>query len=308
MCFERAQVSHRRKQRRFIVNMNYNTIKNQLISFFYLTAGAVLAAFAIEEFLVPNDIFDGGIVGAAMILKYFTHMRLGLLIAILNLPFIILCFRVLGKVFLIKYGYALLVFSVMTDIFEELPDATYEIILAMAFGGLILGIGVGLVFRGGGCLDGTEILAVILNRNLSLSLGQIILAFNVVIYFFAGIVFGADRGMYSLLMYIITSRVIDAVELGGDSAFQVIVITENAKQIADRIYAELGRTVTLMNGTGYLSNQKKSILYCVVTRAEIFGVRKIVSETPGSTFSTVSEVSEIIGEHIKGSSEKGADA
>ena len=280
--------------------MNKNAIKNQIISLLYLTAGAVIAAFAIEEFLAPNAIFDGGVVGTAMILDHFTSIRLGTLIVILNIPFVILCYRVLGRITLVKYGYALIVFSLMTEVFKDMPNMTEEIILAMAFGGLILGAGVGLVLRGGGCLDGTEILAVILNRNTSYSVGQIILAFNVVIYFFAGLVFGPDRGMYSLLMYIITSKVIDAVEVGGNSAFSVMIITDNGREMADHIYAELGRTVTFMHGEGYLSSESKDILYCVVTRAEIFDIKKLVAEMPGSTFSTISEVSEIIGEHIKG--------
>lgn len=288
--------------------MNKSAMKNQLMSLIYLTVGAVLAAFSIEEFLAPNAIFDGGVVGAAMILDRFLGIRLGTLIIILNIPFVILCFRVLGKITLVKYGYALLVFSVMTEVFKDMPNMTEEIILAMAFGGLILGAGVGLVLRGGGCLDGTEILAVILNRNTSYSMGQIILAFNVVIYFFAGLVFGPDRGMYSLLMYIITSKVIDFVEIGGNSAFSVMIITDNGHELADHIYAELGRTVTFMRGEGYLSSEGKDILYCVVTRAEIFDVKRIVSNTPGSTFSTVSEVSEIIGEHIKGTNGKKAAA
>lgn len=277
-------------------------VKSQLISLMYLTLGAVTAAFSIEEFLSPNNIFDGGIVGVAMIMDRFINLRLGTLIILLNIPFVILCFKVLGKQFLVKYVYAVVVFSAMTEVFKDMPNMTEDTLLATVFGGLSLGIGVGLVLRGGGCLDGTEILAVIMTRNMTLSVGQIILAFNAVIYFFAGVVFGADRGMYSLLMYIITSRIIDVVEVGLDRAFAVMMITDHGQELSDRIYEELGRTVTFLHGRGYMSSESKDVLYCVVTRAEIFSIKKIVNEVPGSAFSTISEVTEIIGDHIKDSS------
>ena len=278
--------------------------KEEIPAFLMLTVGAVIAAFALEEFLVPNSIFDGGVVGISMILAHFIPVKLGILVAILNVPFVIMALRILGKRFVFKFSYAVALFSVMTAVFEPLVNATEDTILGVTFGGVLLGVGVGLVLRGGGCLDGTEIVAVILNRNVSFSVGQIILLFNVIIYGAAGAVFGLDRGMYSLLMYFITSKVIDIVEVGGDSAKSVMVITENGRQLADAIYQRLGRTVTFMKGEGLISSGQKDILYCVVTRAEIFELKKIIADTPGSMFTTVSEVSEIIGNHIKNTKEE----
>ena len=180
-----------------------------------------------------------------------------------------------------------------------MENATEEMLLAITYGGVLLGLGVGLVLKGGGCLDGTEVVAVLLNRNLSVSTGQIILIFNVFIFSVAGFVFDADRGMYSLLMYFITSKVIDVVEIGFESTKSVMVITDDGRRLADEIFEKLGRTVTFMRGEGLVSSNEKDILYCVVTRAEIHELKALLNDFPGSTFTTISEVSEVVGRHIK---------
>ncbi|MBQ7149076.1 MAG: YitT family protein [Pseudobutyrivibrio sp.] len=273
--------------------------KSGVLSFLRLTIGAIVAAFAIEEFLVPNSIFDGGVTGISMIVAHFIPIPLGFLIVIINAPFVILAYKRMGHLLVIKMIYAIVLFSIMTGVFEPVQNATSEILLAITYGGVLLGIGVGLVLKGGGCLDGTEVVAVILNRNLSVSTGQIILFFNVFIFSVAGVVFDIDRGMYSLLMYFISSKVIDIVEIGFESTKSVMIISDDGRTLADEIFKKLGRTVTFMSGQGLVSNNKKDIIYCVVTRAEIFELKSLLREFPGSTFTTISEVSEVVGNHIK---------
>jgi uncharacterized membrane-anchored protein YitT (DUF2179 family) len=273
--------------------------KSALISFLELTIGAVVAAFAIEEFLVPNSIFDGGVTGISMIVANFISLPLGILIVIINAPFVVVAYKRMGHLLVLRMIYAIVLFSVMTGVFEPVENATDEMLLAITYGGVLLGLGVGLVLRGGGCLDGTEVVAVILNRNLSVSTGQIILIFNVFIFAVAGAVFDIDRGMYSLLMYFISSKVIDVVEIGFESAKSVMVITDDGRRLADVIFKKLGRTVTFMRGEGLVSNNEKDILYCVVTRAEIHELKSLLRDYPGSTFTTISEVSEVVGSHIK---------
>ena len=273
--------------------------KDAFFSFLSITVGAVLAAFALEEFLVPNHIYDGGVTGVAMIVAHFTPAKLGFMVALFNLPFVVYAWWKLGHVFVVKFFYAIALFSTMTVMFESLENATDDIILAVTFGGVLLGTGVGLVLRGGGCLDGTEIVALVLNRAFSFSIGQTVLIFNIAIYALAGYFFGMNRGMYSLLMYFITSKVIDIVEIGMDSTKSVMIITDDGSALAQEIFEQLGRTVTFMRGKGLVSSEGKDILYCVVTRAEIYDLKKIIEETPGSTFTTISEVSEIVGNHIK---------
>ena len=213
--------------------------KNNWISFLQLTVGAIIAAFAIEEFLVPNKIFDGGVTGISMIISHFAPIPLGILIVTINIPFIIMAYKKMGKGFVIRFIYAITLFSIMTEVFKPVENATDEMLLAITYGGVLLGLGVGLVLRGGGSLDGTEVVAVILNRNLSVSTGQIILIFNVFIFAVAGVVFDADRGMYSLLMYFISSKVIDVVEIGFESTKSVMVITDDGRGLADKIFERL---------------------------------------------------------------------
>ena len=279
-------------------------IKNNILSWVMIVTGAVIAAFALEEFLAPNHILDGGVTGISMILSHFISWKLGILVVILNIPFIIVGFKKLGKGFILRTVVAIVVFSVMTGVFEEMTNATEDIILATTFGGVLLGVGVGLVLRGGACLDGTEIVAILISKKLSISTGQIILFFNVIIYSVAAAVFGLDRGMYSLLMYFITSKVIDIVEIGWDNTKSVMIITDKGKELAQLIYTELGRTVTFMKGEGLVSSETKDILYCVVTRAEIYDLKRIINSVDGSTFTTISDVSEVVGNHMKSSRKK----
>ncbi|MBQ9360778.1 MAG: YitT family protein [Lachnospiraceae bacterium] len=274
-------------------------IRQEVWSFIMMTCGAALAAFALEEFLAPNDIFDGGVVGIAMIIARLIPPDIGILVVLINIPFIILGRKEMGNSFVIKAVYSMVLFSVLTSIFAPLVNATQDKILATAFGGVLLGAGVGLVLRGGGCLDGTEIVALLLYRRNGFSVGNTVLYINIVIYTIAGLLFGLDNGMYSLLMYFITSRVIDIVDVGMNNAKSVMIITEEGKEVAEEIYKRLGRTVTFMRGEGMVSKNEMDVLYCVVTRTEIFTLKEILHEFPRSSFTTISEITEIVGNHIK---------
>lgn len=277
-----------------------NSTLYYIVNLIMLVLGAIIAAFAIEFFLVPVLILDGGATGIAIIIHQLTKLPLGGLVFVLNLPFLFLGFRQMGKRFLAKAGSAMVIFSVFLEIFGSLGDsATDDPLLATVYGGIILGIGVGGVLRAGGCLDGTESLALLVSKKTSLSVGQFVLMCNVVIFGFAGIVFKSiDRAMYSLLTYFITSKVIDFVESGFEQAKSVMIITNEGKRIADTIYAKLGRTVTMLEGEGLISG-KKVVLYCVVTRVELHELKRLIRDDDASAFMTISDVSEIIGNHIK---------
>ena len=277
-----------------------NRIFRQWIApLFFITVGAVIAAFALEDFLVPFKILDGGVVGISMIISQLSGLPLGVLTIVLNIPFMILGFKRLGMRFLVKAIYAMVIFSVFLGIFEDMKAVTDKEILVVAFGGVLLGIGVGLILRYGGCLDGTEIVAMFLSKNTEFSVGQIVLFFNIVIYGVAGMLFGLDRALYSLLTYFITSKVIDIVENGMEQGKSVMIITDHGKDIADKIYSQLGRTCTQMEGKGMVSNGKKTVLYCVITRVEVPAIKKIINDADVSAFMTISDVSEIVGNHIK---------
>ena len=274
-----------------------------LVEFLGISLGAVIAAFAIEEFLVPCTILDGGVVGIGIIVNHLTGIPLGVLTVALNIPFLIIGSRKMGKLFIIKAAYAMLLFSVFLEVFAPMKNATSENLLAVSFGGVILGIGVGLVIRFGGCLDGTETVAILLNKKFKLPVGQTVLIFNVIIFSVVGIIMGIDRAMYSLLTYFITSKVLDIVESGMDKTKAAMIITDDAKVIAEQIFRRLGRTVTIIEGEGLVSG-KKVILYCVLTRFEIHELKEIIKSIDASAFRAVSDVSEIIGTHVKKSGSK----
>lgn len=263
-----------------------------------LAIGAIIAAFAIEEFLVPCTILDGGIVGIGIMLSSLTGIALSVFTIVFNLPFLILGSKRLGKMFILKSGFAMVIFSIFLAVFAPLSNATDEYLLAVSFGGVILGCGVGLVIKCGGCLDGTEAIAILLNKKYKIPVGNTVLVINILIFIAAGFLFGFDRAMYSLLTYFITSKVLDIVESGMDQAKAAMIITNDAKEISEKIYQRLGRTVTIMEGEGLVSG-KKVVLYCVLTRFEIRELKDIIREVDSSAFIAVSDVSEIIGTHMK---------
>jgi len=288
----------RRKRQQKKITLEY-MFKQWIAPLFMITVGAVVAAFALEEFLVPFTILDGGVVGISMIISQLWGVPLGVLTIALNIPFMIVGFKRLGIRFLVKAIYAMVVFSSFLGFFEHMKEVTNQEILVVVFGGVLLGVGVGLILRYGGCLDGTEIVAMLLSHHMEFSVGQIVLFFNIIIYAAAGFLFGPDRALYSLLTYFITSKVIDIVENGMEQGKSVMIITDHGKDIADKIYSQLGRTCTQMEGKGMVSNGKKTVLYCVITRVEVPAIKKIINDADVSAFMTISDVSEIVGNHIK---------
>ena len=193
-------------------------IRDYLLQYLMITAGAILAAFALEEFLVPNTVLDGGITGISIILNQLTLQPISIFIIVLNLPFLLLGFQQLGKRFFVSGIYGMVIFTAFLEVFAGFQNATSSELLAVVFGGVLLGVGVGLVLRSGGCLDGSEVVAMIVSKRSNFSTGQIIFGINVVIYIVAGFLFGWDRAMYSLLTYFISFKVIDMVEEGLEQA------------------------------------------------------------------------------------------
>ena len=268
------------------------------LKYFMITLGILIDAIALELFLIPNSVLDGGLTGISLMIQYKTGWPLGLIVSVFNLPFIFLGMKQVGKRFALAYTYALAVFTLFTQLFHHVAPVTENELLSVAFGGFLLGAGVGLVLRGGACIDGTELVALMISRKSAASTGVVILVFNLIIFTVASFLFGVDRALLSLLTYYIASRIIDKVEEGLDTAKQVIVITDDAEPIADAIYKRLGRTVTISAARGLVSG-KKEMLYVVITRLELPELREIVEESDESAFITISDVNEIIGKHVQ---------
>lgn len=194
-------------------------------------------------------------------------------------------------------------FSFFLSFFGNFIAFTEEILLATVFGGALLGLGVGIVIHFGGCVDGTESVAIVISKKTNLSVGQIVLIFNLIIYGTAGFIFGFDRAMYSLLTYLITFKVIDFVSEGLEQAKAALIITEKGTSLSKEIYKKLGRTTTTIRGKGLISGEKE-VLYCVLTRIEVYEIKHIVEEMDESAFVTIIDVSDIIGNHIKSNNKR----
>lgn len=270
----------------------------KLLEFIFITIGAVIAAFSLEAILVPNSILDGGVTGISIIFNILFEWKLGLCIFLINIPFVYVGFKNLGWKFLIKAVYSISVFALLIELFHNVDHVTDNILLATIYGSVLLGVGVGIVIRFGGCLDGTESLGIVISKNTNFSVGQFVLFCNIVIFSVAGYFFGVDRALYSLLGYFITSKVIDEISEGFERTKAALIITEDGNLMAKHIYNKIGRTVTILKGYGLISGQK-AVLYCVLTRIEISELKRIVKEEDQSAFITITDVSEIIGSHIK---------
>ena len=270
----------------------------ELLSYLLIMIGAMLAAYSLDTFLIPNTILDGGVTGISMIISKIFNIPLSILVLVINIPFVYIGYRHLGKNFLFRTLFAMIVFSFYLNLFSGLNEVTDEILLATVFGGVLLGIGVGIIIRFGGCVDGSESVALVISKKTSLSVGQVVMIFNFIIYSVAAINFGIDRALYSLLTYFITFKVIDFVSEGLEQAKAALIVTEKGTDMASEIYKRLGRTVTRINGKGLLSGEKE-IMYCVLTRIEVFELKRIAEDMDESAFISILEVSDIIGEHIK---------
>ena len=269
-----------------------------ILSYIIIILAATLAAYSLDTFLIPNNILDGGVTGISIIISKVFSIPISLLVILINIPFVYVGYRNLGKNFLIRTIIAMLTFSISLSFFESFHEVTDEILLATIFGGILLGIGVGLVIRMGACVDGTESVALVISKKTNLSVGQIVMVFNFLIYGCATLIFGIDRALYSILTYFITFKVIDLVSEGLEQAKAALIVTEKGTDMANEIYKRLGRTVTRINGQGLLSGEKE-VMYCVLTRIEVFELKKIANEMDESAFISILEVSDIIGNHIK---------
>ncbi|MBO4383466.1 MAG: YitT family protein, partial [Clostridia bacterium] len=167
--------------------------KKYVLKFFMITLGILIDAVALELFLIPNSVLDGGLTGISLMIEYKTGWPLGFIVTAFNLPFVFLGLKQVGKKFALAYTYALVIFTAFTQALHHVGPVTENELLSIAFGGFLLGAGVGLVLRGGGCIDGTELVALMISRKSSISTGQVILIFNLIIFTVAGFLFGVDR-------------------------------------------------------------------------------------------------------------------
>lgn len=264
-----------------------------------LFIGSIFTAVGLEEFLVPNQIIDGGIVGISIMASHLTSMPLSIFLVLLNLPFIYLGYTQIGKTFAISTIFSIFSLAYWVSIFHPISEVTRDPFLSAVFGGIIIGIGVGLIIRYGGSLDGTEIVAIILDKKTGFSIGEIVMFFNIFILASAGFIFSWDKAMYSLVAYFIAFKVIDITIEGLDESKGILIVSDNPDEIADALMARLGRGVTILHGEGGYSGDYKKILYSVLTRLEIAKLKAIVKEKDENAFITITDVHDAMGGRVK---------
>ncbi|CAN7711280.1 YitT family protein [Paenibacillus sp. Soil750] len=265
----------------------------------FLFIGAVLMSVGLEIFLVPNRIIDGGITGISIILSYLTQGPIGVFLFLLNIPFLFIGYKLIGKTFALSTLFAILVMSTGTALLHPVKELTNDPLLAAVFGGIILGIGVGMVIRFGGSLDGTEIVAILVSKKIPFSVGEIVMFFNLFILGSAGFVYTWDRAMYSLIAYFIAYKMIDVTIEGFDESKSVWIISDHFREIGGAIMDRLGRGVTYLEGEGGFSGDNKKVIFCVITRLEEAKLKSIVDGLDPKAFLAVGNIHDVKGGRFK---------
>ncbi|GIP35894.1 YitT family protein [Paenibacillus sp. J2TS4] len=266
---------------------------------FFIVLGAALVSVGLEMFLVPNKIIDGGITGISIITSHLTSLPVGIYLLLFNLPFLYIGYKKIGKTFALSTLFAVILMSVGTFLLHNSDPFTDDPLLASVFGGIILGIGVGMVIRAGGSLDGTEIIAILFNEKSPFSVGEIVMFFNIFILGSAGFIFGWNQAMYSLIAYFIAFKMIDIVIEGFDESKAVWIISDKYEQIGGALLNRLGRGVTYMKGEGGFSGEDKKVIFCIITRLEEAKLKSIVEEWDSSAFLAIGNIHDVQGGQFK---------
>lgn len=241
--------------------------------FILISIGVVMASIGLKEFLLPNNFLDGGAMGLSLLTEIITGVELSVLIVLINLPFIIIGAKQISMEFAIKSTLAILALSLLVH-FITLPAITSDKLLISVFGGFFLGAGIGFAIRGGAVIDGTEVLAIYVSKKTSLSVGDFISVFNVILFSFSALLVSVETAMYSMLTYFAASKTVDFIINGIEEYIGVTIVSRNATEVKQAIIDNLGRGVTVYNSesgygkTGVNFNENK-ILFCVVTRLEV---------------------------------------
>jgi uncharacterized membrane-anchored protein YitT (DUF2179 family) len=256
-------------------------------------------AICLKAFFIPTDIIDGGIVGISLILSHLTSVELGIFLFILNLPFVLVGYKQIGKTFAFSTLFGITLMSVFTSTFSNIKPFTTDPLLAAIFGGMGVGVGVGLVIRYGGSLDGTEIIAILLNKKTPFSVGEVVMVFNVFILGSAGFVFGWDKAMYSLIAYYIAFKTIDLTIEGFQDTKSVWIISDRDREIGDALNDRLGRGVTYLHGEGGFNGDHKNVVFTVISRLEEAKLKSIVEDFDEHAFVAIGNIADVKGGQFK---------
>jgi uncharacterized membrane-anchored protein YitT (DUF2179 family) len=275
-------------------------MKEFSINVLFNTIGAFLAAFALECFLVPNQIIDGGIVGISIMASYITKLNLGIFLVVLNIPFLILALNEFGKKFIALAFYSVGMLALFVNLVSNnIPVITNDLLLSALFGGGILGMGVGIVLKNNACMDGTEILAMKISKKFPYSVGEIIMFINIFIFICAGFLYGWEQAMYSTLTYLIAYKAIDTIVQGLSEEKSIRIISDKGHELGQAIIEKLNKTVTYIEAQGGYSKAQKTMIYCIVPRIELYKLKELVVSMDENAFLSIENVHEVYGKRYK---------
>jgi len=271
--------------------------KKELIrAYGQILLGCLIGAAAYPTFLVPNSIAPGGLTGIATILNYLFHWPVGITSLALNIPLFIIGYRTMGKIFAFRSLLATLLFSVLIDLLP-LPVVSNDPLLGTLFGGVVLGIGLGLILRGGATTGGTDMVARMVHRKFSfISVGAFLFFFDFLVVLAAGLLIGGSEALYALINIYVSSRVVDTVMVGFTGNKACFIMTADWTSISQRIMKEIGRGVTFLNARGAYSGAERPVVLCVAARQEISAVKRIVQEEDANAFMFITDAHEALGE------------
>jgi uncharacterized membrane-anchored protein YitT (DUF2179 family) len=271
----------------------------EAFNYVLIVLGIFSAGLGLKGFLLSSRFIDGGVTGVSMLLSDVLGFRLSILILVINLPFIALGYRLIGGKFAIKSALAITGLSLCLA-FVKYPDITPDKLLTAVFGGFFIGAGIGLAIRGGAVLDGTEIAALLISKSSSLlGVGDVILILNIFIFTAAAFFLGIESALYSILTYFAASKTIDFLIHGIEEHTAIIIISERNEEIRDAMISRLNRGVTVYKGRGGKSDAEQDILFCVVTRLEIGGIKNLAREIDPAAFIVVHSLSDVEGGIVK---------
>tara|TARA_R110002126_G_scaffold58890_8_gene155063 strand:+ start:67 stop:945 length:879 start_codon:yes stop_codon:yes gene_type:complete len=269
---------------------------------FFIVTGIFAAAFGLESFLFPNSFIDGGATGISLLIAETADIPLYILIILVNIPFVFLGYKVIGKIFAIKTGLAILGLALVLA-FVKFPEVTQDKLLVSVFGGFFLGAGIGLSVRGGSVLDGTEVLAIYLSRKLGTTIGDIIILVNILVFSAAAYMLSLETALYSMLTYLSASKTLDFVIEGIEEYTGVTIISDSSEEIRQMIIDKLGRGLTIYKAKGGYGKQgvhkEYDVIYTVITRLEIRRLNIEINKIDPKAFVVMGKINDTRGGMLK---------
>lgn len=277
--------------------------RESLSDFLLIALGCLVQAVGMVVFMVPANLISGGISGLAQVVNHLTGWPIGLMTLLGNLPIMLLGWRYLGRIqFAVRTLLAVFLFSVFTDLIYYIfpnPSLTNDIFLNTIFGAVIMGIGFGLVYLGGGTSGGSDIIGRILNQRLGFSISNAFLLCDTLSIILGAVVFGWELGLYAMIVVYISGKAAEVVSEGSSSFRQTFIISDAYQEIAEKIMREMEHGVTILHGAGGYSKSEKDVLYCVINRGEVNTLKKLVAESDPNAFVIVGNAHEVLGEGFR---------